>query len=110
MKFKLNRNIMLCETGMVIPPQVYWLEASPDGLVYDAQSPIKFGLFKIKCPEGKKNHILDGAMEDKSFYIELHDGKPALKKDHHFGYYSQIQAAIGFCGAKWCDFMVYLLK
>ena len=34
MKFKVNRNIILRETGIVIPP-VYWLEASADGLVYD---------------------------------------------------------------------------
>ena len=98
MKFKLNRNIILRETGMMIPPQVYLFEASPDGLVYDAQSSIKFGVLEIKCPEGKKNHTFDEAMEDKSLYIELHDGKPALKKDHHFGCCTQIQVAMGFCG------------
>ena len=49
-------------------------------------------------------------MEDKSFYIELHDGKPALKKDHYFGYNTPIQVAMGFCGAQWCDFVVYFFK
>ena len=61
-------------------------------------------------PRRKKNHTPNEAMEDKSFYIELHDGKPALKKDHHFGYYTQIQVTMGFCDAQPCHFVVYFLK
>ena len=50
------------------------------------------------------------AMEDELFYIELVDGKPNLKKDHHLGYYTQVQLVMGFCGLHWVDFVVYLFK
>ena len=33
-----------------------------------------------------------------------------LKKDHNFGCYTEIQVAMGFCRAKWCDFVVYFFK
>ena len=35
MKHYLKRPITLRETGMVIPPSMFWLEGSPDGLVID---------------------------------------------------------------------------
>jgi len=53
MKHHLNRPITIRETGMVIPPSMYWLEASPDGVIIDPcsiDSPI--GLVEIKCPRG----------------------------------------------------------
>ena len=49
-------------------------------------------------------------MEDELFYIELVYGKPNLKKDHHLGYYTQVQLVMGFCGLQWVDFVVYLFK
>ena len=69
---------------MVIPPSMFWLEGSPDGLVIDpCSSSGKIGTIELKCPEAKKNHTQQEAMEDESFYIELVDGKHNLKKDHH---------------------------
>ena len=64
----------------------------------------------MKCPEGKKNHTPEEAMQDESFYIELVDGKPNLKKDHYLGYYTQVQVVMGFCGLERVDFVVYLFK
>ena len=61
----------------------------------------------MKCPEGKKNHSPEEAVQDESFYIELVDGKPNLKKDHHLGYYTQVQLVMGFCWLEWVDFVVY---
>ena len=111
MKHHLKRPITLRETGMVIPPSMFWLEGSPDALVIDPCSTSgKLGTVELKCPEGKKNHTPQEAMEDESFYIELVDGKPTLKKDHHLGYYTQIQLVMGFCGLGWVDFVVYLFK
>ena len=34
----------------------------------------------MKCPEGKKNHTPDEAMQYKSFYVELVDSNPAWRK------------------------------
>ena len=96
---------------MVIPPSMFWLEGSPDGLVIDpCSSSGKIGTIELKCPEGKKNHTPHEAMEDESFYLELADGKPSLKKDHQLGYYTQVQLVMFFCGLQWVDFVVYLFK
>ena len=31
-----------------------------------------------------------------------------MKKEHHFGYYTQIQVAMGLTRLKWCHFVVYV--
>ena len=49
-------------------------------------------------------------MSDKSFYVELIDGKPSLKKKHSNGYCSQIQMALGLSNISFCDFIVYSFK
>ena len=111
MKHYLRRPITLRETGMVIPPSIFWLEGSPDGLVIDpCSSSRKIGTIELKCPEGKKNHTSQEAMEDELVHIELTDGKPNLKKDNHLGYYTQVQLVMGFCGLQWVDFVVHLFK
>ena len=54
---------------------MFWIEGSPDGLVIDpCSSSGKIGTIEMKCPEGKKNHTPEEAMQDESFYIELVDG------------------------------------
>ena len=35
MKFKLKHNVSVRETGIVIQPLLYWLVASPNGLITD---------------------------------------------------------------------------
>ena len=71
---------------MVIPLCMFWLEGSPDGLAIDPCSLSgKIGTIVMKCPEGKRNHTPEEAMQDEASYIELVDGKPNLKKDHHLG-------------------------
>ena len=53
MKFKERRHVTCRETGIVINPSVFWLGASPDGLLYGCESTKPDGLLEIKCPEGK---------------------------------------------------------
>ena len=57
MKFHLNRNIDIRETGLVLQPKLFWLAASPDGLVSDKsnENVRQIGLIEIKCPKTKKN-------------------------------------------------------
>ena len=56
-KFHLNRNIDVRETGLVLQSKLFWLAASPDGLVLDKSNEdvLQIGLIKIKCPQSKKN-------------------------------------------------------
>ena len=55
MKLKLNRNVIVRETGLVIQPNLFWLAASPDGMVSDNNESTVFGLIEIKCPISKRN-------------------------------------------------------
>ena len=57
MRYKLNRDVKIRETGLVIQPNLYWVAASPDGMVNLGEQP---GLIEIKCPEsaGQPKRIL----------------------------------------------------
>ena len=50
MQYKINRNIYIRETGLVIQPSLFWLAASPDGMVIDQEFSDNPGLIEIKCP------------------------------------------------------------
>ena len=53
MKFHLNWNIDVRETGPVLQPKLFWLAASADGLVSDKSNEDnrQIGLIEIKCPK-----------------------------------------------------------
>ena len=97
LKLSLSRNVKIRETGLVINPAAFWLGASPDGLIVDANAESNYGLIEIKCPESKKNCTLTEALLDSNFYVHLVVGKPTLKKEHSLGYYSQVQFQLGIC-------------
>ena len=80
MKFKLKYNVSVKETGIVILPLLYWLAASPDGLITDESSTPILGLIEIKCPFSKRNLHPQDMLKDKNFYVELRDGMPHLKR------------------------------
>ena len=57
----------------------------------------------------ESNLSIESIITDKTFYVALNkDKKPYLKKEHHFGYYTQIQVAMRLAGLKWCHFVVYV--
>ena len=95
MKFKLRHNVSVRETGVVIQPLLYWLAASPDGLITDESDTPIFGLIEIKCPFFKRNLQPQEMLKDKSCYVKLLDGMPHLKEEHSNDYYSQIQMSMG---------------
>ena len=97
MKFHLNRIIDIRETGLVLQPKLFWVAASPDGLVSDKSNEDvrQIGLIEIKCPKSKKNSKINDLVHDQSFYVKYEDGVPVLKRDHPKGYYTQIQMAMG---------------
>ena len=69
----------------------------------------EIGLLEIKCPHNRRNLSIESIITDKTSYVALSkDKKLYLKKEHHFGSYTQIQVAMGLAGLKWCLFVVYI--
>ena len=86
------------------------MSASPDGVIIDNKIE-EIGLLEIKCPRNKRNFSIESIITGKKIYIALKKDfkkKTYLKKKYHFGYYIQIQAAMGLAGLKWCHFVVYV--
>ena len=54
--FVLKYDINLRETGLIIQLNLFWLAASPDGLVSDHSDSRKVGLIEIKCPKLECNY------------------------------------------------------
>ena len=44
MKYKLKRDVHICECGLVVQPSLFWLGASPDGLIIDKTDNAGIGL------------------------------------------------------------------
>ena len=96
MNFKLFRNIVTEDTGLLIQPNLLWLGASPDGKVLDQHKIPSQGLLKIKCPYSKRDCDIHELVQTDDFYIGLDENEmPYLKKKHSSGYYTQIQIAMG---------------
>ena len=108
MKFHLNRNLNVRETGLMLQPKLFCLAANPRGLVSDKSSDgiSKTGLMEIKCPKSKKNIKIFDLLNDQSFYDKDNVGVPVLEKDHPNGYYTQMQMAMELSQIKFCDFIV----
>ena len=91
MNFKLFRNIVTEDTGLLIQPNLPWLGASPDGKVLDQHKIPSQGLLEIKCPYSKRDRDVHELVQTDDFYIGLDENEmPYLKKEHSLGYYTQI--------------------
>ena len=110
MKFKLKHNVSVRETGIMIQLLLYWLAASPDGLITDESATPIFWLIEIKCPISEHNLHAQDAFRDKNLCVELRDGMPPLKEKYTNVYYSQIQITMGLSQLKFRDFIVYSFK
>ena len=86
-RLKLRHLDLVLETGLVIQPSLFWLAASPDGLVAYQTSDKKL-LSEIKCPHTKRHISPIDLVQDPNFYVNLENGKPVLKNSHSAGYYS----------------------
>ena len=82
MKLKLKHNVSVRETGIMIQPLLYWLAASPDGLITDEKGTPLLELIEIKCSFSKRNLVPQDMLKDTNFYVELQDGIPHLKEEH----------------------------
>ncbi|CAB1351237.1 unnamed protein product [Coregonus sp. 'balchen'] len=90
------KNVNYSRCGLVIHPDVPWLGASPDGLIYDPMECPPFGLVEIKCPNVKND------VDCK--YLQMQHGTATLQRRH--AYYWQVQGQLLITGLQWCDFVV----
>ena len=102
----IGNNVPVLKCGDVISNTMPWPAASPDRRVIDKE--FGYGLVETKCPFTFRILTPEEACSDPSFYCHLIDGKPELKKDHH--YYYQVQGQMGLSGLKWCDSVVFFQK
>eukprot|EP00795_Rhopilema_esculentum_P005817 gene5817-11118_t len=58
LKYNLRHDAAVRETGIVVQPYLFWLAASPDGLVSD-NTEAGTGLLEIKCPNTKRKSTPD---------------------------------------------------
>ena len=105
--FSLEKKVAIRECGLVVQPYLFWLGASPDGLLFDNG---KVSLIEIKCPYTKRHWYPSQLVNDAKFYVGKKDGVTFLKKDHQFGYFSQVQLAMGLSQIDECWFTVYTFK
>ena len=111
MQYRMKRNIFLREAGLVIQLLLFWLGASPDVLIYDKEYSDHPGLLEIKRPSNRRNSSLADLLRDQSFYLQQNKNvEVLLKKDHHFGYYTQVQMAMGLSQVNYCDLVVFTFK
>ena len=108
MNFKLFRNIVTEDTGLLIQPNLTWLGASPDGKALDQHEIPSYGLLEIECTYSKRDCDIHKLFRTDDFYIGLDENEmPYLKKKHSSAYYTQIQIALVLAIAEWCDLFMY---
>lgn len=108
--FSLKSRLCRRETGCVIQRLLPWLLAIPNGLVGDMVDD-KSGLVEIKCPKTKCQHGVNDLLANKSFYIgKDEEDNLYLKKDHSYGYYTQVQMTLGLSGLNYSDVFIYTFK
>ena len=81
MQYKMKRNIFLRETGLNIQSLLFWLDVSPEGLIYDKEYSDDPGLLEIKCPSNRRNSSPADLLSYHSFYLQQNKhGEFCLKK------------------------------
>lgn len=83
--------------GLVVHPGAPWLAAFPDGLIYDPNESISFGLLHVKC-ESHRSFI-------ECKYLLCAHGTLELKSNHSL--YWHIQGEMMVTGTAWCDLLVF---
>ena len=82
-KNEINEHVALCSAcGLVVNPMWPWLGASPDALILDKREESMYGAVEVKCPASKSGMSIINACSDKSFCLEIVNGKPCLKRNH----------------------------
>ena len=111
MRFYLNRDVQLRETGFVIQAHLPWIVATPDGLISDASNNNDaIEILRILCPRSWRNSEIEDILSDPNFFIEESKGVLVLKRDHHEGHFTNCQLQMGLCGESFCDIVVFVFN
>ena len=72
MKFNLNSDINIRETGLVVQPKLFRLAARPYGLVSEKSNEgvRQIRLIEINCPKSNRNSRINDPAHDQSFYVK----------------------------------------
>ena len=100
---KFNREITNC--GLVVNPKWPWLGCSPDGITFNNE---KLQCIEVKCPFSKREMTIQEACEDKTFFLQIIEGKPKLKEKHVYFY--QCQGVMAVTEVEELDFIVFTKK
>lgn len=92
------------ECGLVIHPELPFVAASPDRILF-CPSTGERGVLEVKCPSSLQVGPTVAAREKASFCLQKVDGRISLKTSHK--YYWQVQGQMACCGLQWCDFVVF---
>ena len=96
----IHENFTVKDAGLHISTDHPFVGASPDGLV--SCNSCEDGCLEIKCPYCHKGEFIFEAAEGNKFCIEKVGTEYKLKRNHP--YYYQVQAQLGVCNKKYCDF------
>ncbi|XP_035992601.1 uncharacterized protein LOC118563079 [Fundulus heteroclitus] len=81
--------------GFIVRPDTSYIDATPDGKVYDPSESPPFGLVEVKS--STKNDVCQVA------HLKVQDGHAILRRSH--AYYWQVQGQLAVTGLEWCDFV-----
>lgn len=108
MKRRLQHDVTVYNSGLLIDPNCPYLGATPDGKVIDKSTYNHFGLLEIKCPYSFRNQTPAEAAENSKCCLEDVAGQLQLKRSHN--YYLQVTGQMALAGVNWCDFVFYTNK
>ncbi|CAH3108065.1 unnamed protein product [Pocillopora meandrina] len=106
-----NQNVLVRPCGLFISKSHNFLAASPDGLVYNADStePSSSGLIEIKLVFLKENETLhDGLIRKRIFLPGSTDGQLVINQKHKYHY--QVQQQLFVTEKSWVDLVIKGVK
>ena len=106
-----NQNVLVKPCGLFISKSHNFLAASPDGLVYNADStePSSSGLIEIKLVFLKENETLhDGLIRKRIFLPGSTDGQLVINQKHKYHY--QVQQQLFVTEKSWVDLVIKGVK
>ncbi|XP_065219130.1 uncharacterized protein LOC135845739 isoform X2 [Planococcus citri] len=99
---------LMNEVGLLINPKCPYLAFSPDAILRSGDG--EYILIEVKCP--KKGRLLPPSelISELPYLNVSTDGHITLKRNHTYGYFTQIQLGLGLFGIKKALFIVYCKK
>lgn len=97
--YRRFRLIVRC--GLAVSPQLPFLGASPDGIVFDGEN---WSLLEIKCPVKGKDLSIEQVLPTLK-YLCIDEENYNLKTKHE--YYGQIQLGLAITNLNICELMIF---